>query len=132
MSVSVRAYFLAHLFLVALDDFGTGYSSLSYLTKIPIDIIKIDKQFVDNIGTSQRDDALVLTIIEMGRRLGMSLCAEGVETKEQLGFLSSYGCQIIQGYYFGRPCPLDEFIASLPAAVSLSQPDSAELQLSAR
>ena len=115
---------------VALDDFGTGYSSLSYLTKIPIDIIKIDKQFVDNIGTSPRDDALVITIIEMGRRLGMSLCAEGVETKEQLGFLSSYGCQIIQGYYFGRPCPLDEFIASLPASVYLS--DSAELQLSAR
>ena len=96
---------------VALDDFGTGYSSLSYLTKIPIDIIKIDKQFVDNIGESHRDDALVLTIIEMAKRLGMSLCAEGVEKKEQVNFLNSYGCQVIQGYYFAKPMPLDDFVS---------------------
>lgn len=98
---------------VALDDFGTGYSSLSYLTKIPIDVIKIDKQFVDNIGASERDDALVLTIVEMGRRLGMELCAEGVETAEQLKFLSDNGCRIIQGYLFSKPLPLPEFLEYL-------------------
>ncbi|WP_419812440.1 putative bifunctional diguanylate cyclase/phosphodiesterase [Bacterioplanoides sp.] len=96
---------------VALDDFGTGYSSLSYLTKIPIDVIKIDKQFVDNIGASHRDDALVLTIIEMAKRLGMSLCAEGVENKEQVLFLNSYGCQVIQGYYFAKPMRLEDFVS---------------------
>lgn len=95
---------------VALDDFGTGYSSLSYLTKIPINVIKIDKQFVDNIGTSSRDDALVLTIIEMAKRLNMELCAEGVETREQLDFLKEHGCQMIQGYYFSRPLPLTDFV----------------------
>jgi len=96
-------------FSVALDDFGTGYSSLSYLNKLPIDILKIDKQFVDNIGRSARDDALVLTIIEMAKRLGMGLCAEGVEHKHQLQFLAAYGCQMIQGYYFSRPLPLPQF-----------------------
>lgn len=95
---------------VALDDFGTGYSSLAYLTKIPIDVLKIDKQFVDNIGSSERDDVLVLTIIEMARRLGMVLCAEGVETQAQLDFLAQNGCQIIQGYYFAKPMPIDGYI----------------------
>ena len=94
---------------VALDDFGTGYSSLSYLTKIPIDMIKVDKQFVDSIGKSPRDDALVLTIMEMARRLGMKLCAEGVETRSQIDFLTSHGCDLFQGYYFCKPKPLDEF-----------------------
>jgi len=98
---------------VALDDFGTGYSSLSYLNKIPIDTIKIDKQFVDNIGQSAKDDALVLTIIEMAKRLGMGLCAEGVETKDQLDFLAAYGCHSIQGYYFAKPMALDAFIKYL-------------------
>ncbi|MCY0965171.1 putative bifunctional diguanylate cyclase/phosphodiesterase [Parathalassolituus penaei] len=94
---------------VALDDFGTGYSSLSYLTKIPIDLIKIDKQFVDNIGESARDDALVITIIEMARRLGMELCAEGVETMEQRQFLTEHGCHMFQGYLFHKPMSLREY-----------------------
>ncbi|MAD44366.1 MAG: GGDEF domain-containing protein [Oceanospirillaceae bacterium] len=94
---------------VALDDFGTGYSSLSYLTKIPIDIIKVDKQFVDSIGNSERDDALVVTIMEMARRLGMKLCAEGVEDQQQVNFLTAHGCDIFQGYYFCKPKPLEEF-----------------------
>ena len=98
---------------VALDDFGTGYSSLSYLTKIPIDLIKIDKQFVDNIGQSPRDDALVITIIEMARRLGMELCAEGVETIEQRRFLTTHGCHIFQGYLFHKPMSLLDYQARL-------------------
>ncbi len=98
---------------VALDDFGTGYSSLSYLTKIPIDLIKIDKQFVDNIGRSERDDALVITIIEMARRLGMELCAEGVETVEQRQFLTRHGCDIFQGYLFHKPMKLTDYTSLL-------------------
>lgn len=98
---------------VALDDFGTGYSSLSYLTQIPIDVIKIDKQFIDNIGKTRRDDALVLTIIEMARRLGMEPCAEGVETKEQAEFLVHHGCDVMQGYLYSKPLPLLAFIQYL-------------------
>ncbi|WP_199243975.1 putative bifunctional diguanylate cyclase/phosphodiesterase [Bacterioplanes sanyensis] len=101
---------------IALDDFGTGYSSLSYLNRIPIDTLKIDKQFVDHIGQSQQDDALVLTIIEMGKRLGMQLCAEGVESKAQLDFLAASGCQFIQGYYFSKPMPLNDLCERLWAA----------------
>ena len=103
---------------VALDDFGTGYSSLSYLTKIPIDLIKIDKQFVDNIGESHRDDALVITIIEMARRLGMELCAEGVETMEQRQFLTAHGCHLFQGYLFHKPMSLVEYQRLLDCPVS--------------
>ena len=95
---------------VALDDFGTGYSSLSYLTQIPIDVIKIDKQFIDNIGKSPRDDALVITIIEMARRLGMEPCAEGVETREQAEFLHLNGCDVMQGYLYSKPLPLMAFL----------------------
>ena len=93
---------------VALDDFGTGYSSLSYLTRIPIDLIKIDKQFVENIGSTARDDALVLTIIEMSKRLGMELCAEGVETNDQYNFLKMHGCNMMQGYLFAKPMTLGD------------------------
>ncbi|WP_221799339.1 putative bifunctional diguanylate cyclase/phosphodiesterase [Oceanobacter mangrovi] len=100
---------------VSLDDFGTGYSSLSYLTKIPIDVIKIDKQFVDNIGLSPRDDALVVTIIDMARRLGMDLCAEGVETAEQCQFLHRHGCETFQGYLFHKPMTLADFRVVLGA-----------------
>jgi EAL domain-containing protein (putative c-di-GMP-specific phosphodiesterase class I) len=98
---------------VALDDFGTGYSSLSYLTRIPIDLIKIDKQFVENIGSTARDDALVLTIIEMSKRLGMELCAEGVETNDQYNFLKMHGCNMMQGYLFAKPMKLEDLKAYL-------------------
>jgi diguanylate cyclase (GGDEF)-like protein len=101
---------------IALDDFGTGYSSLSYLNRIPIDTLKIDKQFVDCIGQSTQDDALIITIIEMGRRLGLNLCAEGVESKEQLDFLRHNGCHMIQGYYFAKPMPLTDFCEFLQQA----------------
>lgn len=103
---------------VALDDFGTGYSSLSYLTRIPIDLIKIDKQFVDNIGITTRDDALVLTIIEMAKRLGIELCAEGVETQEQCTFLRMHGCNLMQGYLFSRPLTLNDFKTQFPVVPS--------------
>ncbi|MEK9711726.1 MAG: EAL domain-containing protein [Thalassolituus sp.] len=96
---------------VALDDFGTGYSSLSYLTRIPIDLIKIDKEFVENIGVTPRDDALVLTVIEMSKRLGIELCAEGVENQSQRNFLKMHGCNLMQGYLFSRPLTVEELPA---------------------
>jgi len=88
---------------IALDDFGTGYSSLSYLRRIPVDYIKIDKSFIDDICTNHEDNILVSTIIAMSKALGKEVVAEGVETKEQLQLLIDLGCDYIQGYYFSKP-----------------------------
>jgi diguanylate cyclase (GGDEF)-like protein/PAS domain S-box-containing protein len=96
----------------SLDDFGTGYSSLSYLTQLPLDQLKIDKSFVNNIG-SKTSDAIVQTIIGMSDNLGMEVIAEGVETEKQRIFLERNGCKFCQGYLFGMPLPLGEFEAKL-------------------
>jgi len=93
---------------LSLDDFGTGYSSLSMLRKIPIDELKIDKSFVDNISFDKNDKAMVNSIISMGKNLGMSVLAEGVETKEQADILFDAGCDIYQGYYFSKPLSLED------------------------
>ncbi len=92
---------------IAIDDFGTGYSSLSYLKKFPIDRIKIAQDFVRELSTDPGDAAIVETIIAMARSLNLKVIAEGVETHEQLAFLSSRGCTDVQGYYFSRPIPGD-------------------------
>ena len=90
---------------IAVDDFGTGYSSLSYLQRFPIDILKIDKSFIWNI-TSNRDDlAIVTAIIAMARSLGLLVVAEGVESRDQLAYLLSQGCQEVQGYLVSQPVP---------------------------
>jgi diguanylate cyclase (GGDEF)-like protein len=91
---------------IALDDFGTGYSSLSYLTQIELHTLKIDKQFVDNLGVSKRSTLVTKTIIEMAKQLNLNICAEGVETREQTDFLVANGCHQLQGYLFGKPAPL--------------------------
>jgi diguanylate cyclase (GGDEF)-like protein/PAS domain S-box-containing protein len=93
---------------LSIDDFGTGYSSLSYLKRFPIDKIKIDKSFVNGITTNPNDAAIVQTIISMGHIMGLTVVAEGVETKEQLEFLRSYGCDEMQGYYYSRPVDMEE------------------------
>jgi EAL domain-containing protein (putative c-di-GMP-specific phosphodiesterase class I) len=98
---------------IALDDFGTGYSSLSYLAQINIDTLKIDKQFVDQICISERDMLVTKTIIDMARHLNLDVCAEGVETSEQHQLLAENGCNILQGYYFGKPEPLSEILPKL-------------------
>jgi len=90
---------------IAIDDFGTGYSSLSYLKEFAIDILKIDKSFIDNFRKNEDDNAIVNTIITIGHNLGLKVVAEGVETKEQAEKLKKLECDIIQGYYYSKPLP---------------------------
>lgn len=93
---------------IALDDFGTGYSSLSYLRKMPINTLKIDKSFIDNITSNQKEESIINSIIEMAHSLELKVVAEGVETKAQLSVLKKRKCDYIQGYYFSKPLPADE------------------------
>jgi EAL domain-containing protein (putative c-di-GMP-specific phosphodiesterase class I) len=92
---------------LSLDDFGTGYSSLSMLRNVPIDELKIDKSFVDYIVYNKKDRAMVESIITMGKNLGMTVLAEGIETEQQADILQHNGCDIYQGYYFSKPLSLD-------------------------
>ncbi|MFL0195444.1 EAL domain-containing protein [Clostridium sp. WILCCON 0269] len=92
---------------VAIDDFGTGYSSLNYLTTLPVNTLKIDKSFIDNIE-SKKNKAVIKSIISLCKSLDYKIIAEGVETKKQLDSLLGIGCNIIQGYYFSKPLSLNE------------------------
>jgi diguanylate cyclase (GGDEF)-like protein/PAS domain S-box-containing protein len=96
---------------ISMDDFGSGYSSLSYLQAFPFDKIKIDRAFVINLGRNPQSAAIVRAVIDLGHGLEMSIVAEGVETQEQLGFLSEEGCDAVQGYLIGRPAPIAQFAA---------------------
>lgn len=90
-------------FNIALDDFGTGYSSLKYLKEFPIDIIKIDKSFVQDIGVDANDEAIVLAVLKMAESLGLTCVAEGIETESQVEFMRKHKCAQLQGYYFSKP-----------------------------
>ncbi|MBI3187324.1 MAG: EAL domain-containing protein [Gammaproteobacteria bacterium] len=94
---------------ISLDDFGTGYSSLSYLQKLPLDQLKIDQSFVRNLTTSGSDAAIAITIINLGKTLGLDVIAEGVETRDQYNYLMEHQCEAFQGYLFSRPEPAESF-----------------------
>ena len=98
---------------IALDDFGTGYSSLSYLKRFPVDKLKIDQSFIRDMHQNAEDKALVKTIVTMGKSLGLTLIAEGVEESEHVEFLREIACDEIQGYWFSRPLEADDLLKFL-------------------
>jgi len=94
---------------LSIDDFGTGFSSLNYMKRFPIDKLKIDQSFVRDIGTDRDHKEIVVSIIMLGHSMNLNVIAEGVETKEQLDYLKEHHCDEIQGYYYSRPVPAEEF-----------------------
>jgi diguanylate cyclase (GGDEF)-like protein/PAS domain S-box-containing protein len=98
---------------ISIDDFGTGYSSLSYLKRYPFHTLKIDRAFVGELPSNLDDVALVEAVLVMAKRLGLQVLAEGVETEEQRQYLTSRQCDLLQGYFFSRPLPFDEFLLQI-------------------
>jgi diguanylate cyclase (GGDEF)-like protein/PAS domain S-box-containing protein len=118
---------------VAIDDFGTGYSSLNYLKKLPLSIVKIDRSFVKDIPRNLDDVAIAKAIIAMAHSLNLQVVAEGVETAEQLKFMQKQGCEEIQGYFFSRPLPGEDYAKLVKQRLSfdlnLNMPRHADLAL---
>ena len=108
-TIQILQSFKAMGIRIAIDDFGIGYSSLSHLRQFPIDIIKIDRSFIEDVPGDPADEAITEAIIAMGKSLKITVVAEGVEKIEQLQFLSDRSCEEIQGYFFSRPLPSEEF-----------------------
>jgi EAL domain-containing protein (putative c-di-GMP-specific phosphodiesterase class I) len=98
---------------VSIDDFGTGHSSLAYLRRFPLDTLKVDRSFIEDVGTDPAAAAIVTAIIEMARSLGLRVVAEGVETQAQHDVLCARGCHLIQGYLLSRPLPFPALVEFL-------------------
>jgi EAL domain-containing protein (putative c-di-GMP-specific phosphodiesterase class I) len=105
---------------VSIDDFGTGYSSLAYLKDLPVDEVKIDRGFVGEMAGSRKAGHIVRSIIELGHNLGLQVVAEGVEDEASLDLMTSWGCDLAQGYYFSRPLPAGDLGALLGRSAASS------------
>lgn len=108
-TVAMLAAIVAQGITLSLDDFGTGYSSLDHLKLFPISVLKIDRGFMSAVGSKGKSETLLIAIIAFAKALEMKIVAEGVETLEQVEFCTKHGCDLLQGYYFSRPIPADEF-----------------------
>jgi EAL domain-containing protein (putative c-di-GMP-specific phosphodiesterase class I) len=98
---------------IAVDDFGTGYSSLAYLSDFPIDVIKLDKSFIDRVATTVDGETMVRAVVDLARTLGLTAIAEGVEHADQAAALEHLGCQLAQGFVFAHPMPANDMAALL-------------------
>jgi EAL domain-containing protein (putative c-di-GMP-specific phosphodiesterase class I) len=116
-TIAKMAALRSHGLALSLDDFGTGYSSLSYLKKLPFDQLKIDQSFVRGVLLDPHDAAVACTIIQLARSFGLAVVAEGVETEGQREYLMANGCELFQGYLFGRPVPIDQLPDGAPDGV---------------
>jgi EAL domain-containing protein (putative c-di-GMP-specific phosphodiesterase class I) len=97
-------------FVIEMDDFGTGYSSLNMLAELPVDVLKLDMRFVQNLHSNEKQEKMLGLVIDIAQFMSMQIVAEGVENEDQLNMLRSLGCVTIQGYYFSKPLALDDFI----------------------
>ena len=104
--------------MIEMDDFGSGYSSLNMLTTIPIDALKMDMKFIRNMQKDAKSMKLVELILDIAKFLQVPVIAEGVETEEQMQLLKERGCDIIQGYYFSKPVPPEDFTAFIEKELS--------------
>jgi EAL domain-containing protein (putative c-di-GMP-specific phosphodiesterase class I) len=103
---------------LAVDDFGTGYSSLSYLARFPVDVLKIDRSFVEHVGGESDQAELARTIVQLGRTLRLRTVAEGIEHPDQARHLAGMGCDLGQGYLYARPMPAGDLEELLGAAMT--------------
>jgi EAL domain-containing protein (putative c-di-GMP-specific phosphodiesterase class I) len=106
---------------IAIDDFGVGYSSLAQIKRFPIDTLKVDRSFIRDLAENAEDRAITEAIIAMGKTLSLTVVAEGVETREQQAFLSDHACDAMQGYYFSRPVPEEQFASFLRQRLASSR-----------
>lgn len=115
-TIEVMAHLKALGVRLSIDDFGAGFSSLAYLRRFPLDSLKIDRSFVQDVTSDESAAGIVATLVAMARRLKLRIVAEGVETPAQLDFLHQHGCEHVQGFLFGRPADLCDLAPSLEFA----------------